>query len=478
MLADELAVSTIRSAGTAIARGEVSPLELVDACLSRIAALDAKLRSFITVLPDSAREAAKRAGEEIARGRHRGPLHGIPVAIKDIIQTAGVRTTCGSKVLADWVPSEDAAVVQRLTAAGALLLGKLNMHEFAFRVPAPDYPTPRNPWNLERSCSGSSSGSASALAAGLCLGSLGTDTGGSIRGPAAFCGIVGLKPTYGLVSRAGVVPLAWTLDHVGPMARTVEDCALLLDTIAGYDPADPASARRAVGSFHDGLTRPLRGIRVGLARVPYESAVAHEAAAALEVETAVRTAAGVLRDLGMTVEEVDLPRADDTIAAYRTIVFSEAAAYHQAHFPARAADYGPRLREQLSLGLAIPAVQYIQAQRMRRIVIREMAEVLRRVDLLLLPASLVEATPVEQQAPRPGEESSAAPWLTNLFNITGLPALALPCGFSRNGLPLGMQLAGRPFEDGLVLAAGHQFERATEWHQRTPDLESVPRGTP
>jgi len=476
VLADELATATITSVSTAIARRDLLPLEVVDACLSRIAALDAKLRSFITVLPDSAREAAKRAGEDIARGRHRGPLHGIPVAIKDIIQTAGVRTTCGSKVLADWVPSGDAEVVRRLTVAGTILLGKLNMHELAFRVPHPDYPTPRNPWNLGRSCAGSSSGSAAALAAGLCLGSLGTDTGGSIRFPAAFCGIVGFKPTYGLVSRAGVVPLAWTLDHVGPMARTVENCALLLDAVAGYDPADPGSARHAVGSFQNGLTQPLRGIRVGLARVPYDKAVAEEADAARQVETAVSTAAGVLRDLGMTVEEVDLPRVDDTIAAYRTIVFSEAAAYHQAHFPARAADYGPRLREQLSLGLAIPAAQYIQAQRMRRVVIREMAEVLRRVDLMLLPASLVEATPIEQQAPRPGEESSPAPWLTNLFNITGLPALALPCRFSRNGLPLGMQLVGRPFEDGLVLAAGQAYEQATEWHRRAPDLTSVPGG--
>jgi len=473
MRPDELAAATVAGVSTAIARGEVSPLELVDACLSRIASVDGVLRSFVTVLPDSARDAARRAGDEIAHRRHRGRLHGIPVAIKDIFQTAGVRTTCGSKVLADWVPSADAEVVRRLTAAGTILLGKLNMHEFAFRVPHPDYPTPRNPWNLGRSCAGSSSGSAAALAAGLCLGSLGTDTGGSIRFPAAFCGIVGFKPTYGLVSRAGVVPLAWTLDHVGPMARTVEDCALLLDAVAGYDPADPGSARRAVGSFHDGLTRPLRGIRVGLPRVPYEKAVAQEADVARQVEAAVRTAAGVLRDLGMTVEEVEIPRVDDTIAAYRTIVFSEAAAYHQAHFPARAADYGPRLREQLSLGLAIPAVQYIQAQRMRRIVIGEMAEVLRPVDLLLLPAALVEATPIEQQAPRPGEESSPAPWLTNLFNITGLPALALPCGFSRNGLPLGMQLVGRPFEDGLVLAAGHQYEGTARWQtSRTPAIQA------
>ena len=235
MRPDELATATVASVSTAIARRDLSPLEVVDACLARIASVDGVLRSFITVLPDSAREAAKRAGDEIARGRHRGRLHGIPVAIKDIFQTAGVRTTCGSKVLADWVPSENAAVVRRLSAAGTILLGKLNMHEFAFRVPHPDYPTPRNPWNLGRSCAGSSSGSAAALAAGPCLGSLGTDSGGSIRMPAAFCGIVGFKPTYGLVSRAGVVPLAWTLDHVGPMARTVEDCALLLAAGQAYE---------------------------------------------------------------------------------------------------------------------------------------------------------------------------------------------------------------------------------------------------
>jgi aspartyl-tRNA(Asn)/glutamyl-tRNA(Gln) amidotransferase subunit A len=476
VLTHSLAGATITDLSTAIVQRDASPVEIVDAYLTRIGALDGTLRCFITVLSDSALDAARRAEEDITRGRHRGRLHGIPVAIKDIFQTAGVRTTCGSKVLADWIPTQDAAVVQRLAAAGTILLGKLNMHEFAFRVPAPAYPTPRNPWNLERSCAGSSSGSAAALAAGLCPGSLGTDTGGSIRGPAAFCGIVGHKPTYGLVSRAGVVPLAWTLDHVGPMARTVEDCALLLDAIAGYDPADPGSAQPTTGSFHGGLQRSLRGVRLGLVRVPYEKALPPDAAVAREVEAAVRAAAQVLHDAGMTIDEVDLPRVDDALAAYRTIVFSEAAAYHQAHFPARAADYGPRLREQLALGLAIPAAQYIQAQRMRRIVIGEMGELLRRVDLLLLPASLTDATPIDREPPRPGEGFTPAQWLTNIFNIIGAPALALPCGFSTAGLSLGMQLVGRPFEDALVLAAGHAYQQVTDWHRRTPDLTSVAGG--
>lgn len=465
---DDLPAATIASVSAAIARRTLSPRDVVEATLARIERLDGTLRSYITVLADRAREEARRAEDEIARGRYRGPLHGIPLALKDIFLTAGVRTTCGSKILSDWIPTEDATVVRRLAAAGAILLGKLNMHEFAFRVPHPDYPVPRNPWNLEHSCAGSSSGSGAAVAATLCLGSLGTDTGGSIRIPAAFCGIVGLKPTYGLVSRAGVVPLAWTLDHVGPMTKTVEDCAIMLDAIAGYDPADPASACATAGAFLDGLSRPLAGVRIGLPRQMLEVNVSQE------VQTSVRSAAEVLRDLGMTVDEIDLPRVDDALAAQRTIILSEAAAYHQAYFPAMADEYSPRLREQLALGLAIPAAQYVQAQRIRRVVVEAFGEVLRRVDLLLVPGAPVEAMPIGEQTlvvdGKVLQSPRAISRLTNVFNITGLPAIALPCGFSRNGLPLGMQLVGRPFADGLVLAAAHAYEHAAGWYLRTPDV--------
>lgn len=465
---DALVTETIASLSAAIERKAITPLDVVKACLERIERLDGMLRSYITVLGDRAIVEARRATEEIARGGYRGPSHGIPIAVKDIFQTAGIRTTCGSRILADWIPTQDATVVRRLVAAGAILLGKLNMHEFAFRFPHPDYPVPRNPWHLERSCAGSSSGSAAAVAATLCLGSLGTDTGGSIRIPAAYCGIVGFKPTYGLVSRAGVVPLAWTLDHVGPMTKTVEDTAIMLEAIAGYDPADPASAQRPVEPYRPALSRSLRGIKVGMPRQLLEVNVAEE------VQAAVAAAAGVLRDLGMSVEEIDLPRLDDATAVQRTIVFSEAAAYHQAYFPAQAENYSPRMREQLALGLAIPAAQYVQAQRLRRLVMEAFTDVFRRVDLLVTPAAAVEAQPLDQPGIVIDGKTIEGPLplsrLTNPFNVTGSPAIAVPCGFSRNGLPLGLQLAGRPFADGLVLAAAHAYERAAKWYLRTPSL--------
>ncbi|MDR7481544.1 MAG: amidase [Armatimonadota bacterium] len=459
---------TIAAAGLALARRALSPVDLVEACLARIARYDGMLRAYVTVTADRARAQARAAEQEIVRGGWRGPLHGIPLALKDIVQTAGIRTTCGSRVLADWVPGEDATVWRRLAAAGAILLGKLNMHEFAFRVPHPDFPTPRNPWDLERSCAGSSSGSGAAVAAGLCLGALGTDTGGSIRLPAAYCGIVGLKPTYGLVSRAGVVPLAWTLDHVGPMARTVEDAAILLEAIAGYDPADPASARRAPEPYRAGLGRDLRGVRVGVVRQLLEGVVAPE------VVAATTGAAGVLRDLGLRVEPVELPRLDDALTAYRTIVFSEAAAYHQAQLAARAGDYGPRLREQLALGLAIPAAQYVNAQRLRREVIRALGALLQQVDILLCPSAPAEAQPIGQQGVAIDGVLHDSPVVisrfTSVFNIAGLPAISVPCGFSPGGLPLGLQLAGRPFADGLVLAVAWAYEQATGWTGRRPPL--------
>lgn len=459
---------SIAAAGQALARRALSPVELVEACLARIERYDGVLRAYITVTADRARAQARAAEQEIARGGWRGPLHGIPLALKDMVQTAGIRTTCGSRVRADWVPGEDATVWRRLAAAGAILLGKLNMHEFAFRVPHPDFPTPRNPWDLGRSCAGSSSGSGAAVAAGLCLGALGTDTGGSIRLPASYCGIVGLKPTYGLVSRAGVVPLAWTLDHVGPMARTAEDAAILLEAIADHDPADPASARRLPEPYRAGLARDLRGLRVGVVQQLLEGVVAPE------VVAATTEAAAVLRDLGLRVAPLELPRLDDALAAYRTIIFAEAAAYHQAQLAARADDYGPRLREQLALGLAIPAAQYVNAQRLRREVLRALAGVLRQVDILLCPSAPAEAQPLGQQGVAIDGVLHDSPVVISrfaaIFNLAGLPAVSVPCGFSPGGLPLGLQLAGRPFADGLVLAVAWAYEQATGWTRRRPPL--------
>jgi aspartyl-tRNA(Asn)/glutamyl-tRNA(Gln) amidotransferase subunit A len=463
--------ATISEVGDRIARREVSPREVVDACLARIERLDGRLNSYITVLADRAREAAARAGDEIARGQYRGPLHGIPVAVKDLFQTAGVRTTCGSRIFARWAPEQDATVVRRLREAGAILLGKLNMHEFAFRVPHPDYPLPRNPWDLERSTSGSSSGSGAAMAATLCLGTLGSDTGGSIRGPAAYCGIVGHKPTYGLVSRAGVVPLAWTLDHAGPMTKTVEDTAIMLDAIAGFDPADPASARRPLTPIRPGLARDVDGLRVGVPRAVLDGPISREARAA--TEAALR----VLEGLGMRLEDVAYPSLDELLPAQRTIVFAEAAAFHQAYFPARADDYSPRMQEQLALGLAIPAAQYLQAQRVRRVVVDQFRALLNTVDVLVTPGSPVEAHPIGQTNMVVDGVTHAgyspASRLTNPFNMSGMPAVTVPCGFSAAGLPLGLQFAGRWFDDGLVLAAAHAYERATGWYRRTPAIAAL-----
>lgn len=380
-----------------------------------------------------------------------------------------MRTTCGSRILASWVPTEDATVIRRLTEAGAVLLGKLNMMEFAFRVVHPDYPPPRNPWNLERSCAGSSSGSAAAVASTLCLGSLGTDTGGSIRIPAAYCGVVGFKPTYGLVSRTGVIPLSWTLDHVGPLAKTVEDAAIILAAIAGPDPADPSSVNGPKRPYRASLSRSLRSIRVGVVPQLLRSSVARE------VQQAVTAALDVLRDAGVGVEDVDLPRLDEAPAVQRTIIFAEAAAYHQHSLVARASDYSPRMREQLALGLALPATQYLQAQRLRRLITEEFLRTFRSVDLLVCPAAPVEATPLVQQSVvidgETTEDVTVLTRLTNPFNVTGLPAISVPCGFSQDGLPFGLQIVGRPFEDDLVLAAAYAYEQATTWHLRAPVLD-------
>jgi aspartyl-tRNA(Asn)/glutamyl-tRNA(Gln) amidotransferase subunit A len=464
----DLNYATLAGIGARIATREVSPREVVDACLARIDRLDGQLNSYITVLADRARKEAVRAEDEIGRGQYRGPLHGVPIAVKDLFQTAGIRTTCGSRIFARWTPEQDATVVRRLRDAGAILLGKLNMHEFAFRIPHPDYPLPRNPWNPERSTAGSSSGSAAAMAATLCLGTLGSDTGGSIRGPAAYCGIVGLKATYGLISRAGVVPLSWTLDHAGPMTKTVEDTAIMLDAIGGFDAADPASARTQLRPTRSGLTRDIKGLRVGVPRVVFDGPVSREArAAALD-------ALPVLEGLGMKIEDVAYPSLDHMLAAQRTIIFSEAAAYHQAYFPARADEYSERMREQLALGLAIPAAQYQQAQRVRRSVYEQFQSILNSVDLLVTPGSPVEAHPIGQPnnvvdgVAHQGYSPSAR--LTNPFNLSGMPAVTIPCGFSSAGLPLSLQLAGRWFDDGLMLAAAHAYERATGWYRRAPAL--------
>jgi aspartyl-tRNA(Asn)/glutamyl-tRNA(Gln) amidotransferase subunit A len=459
---DELHYATIRKLGTRFRQRTLSPVELATALLERVERLDKALHAFVTVTADRALADAKAAEAAFARGGSAHPLLGIPMAYKDLYATLGIATTAGSALLADWVPDSDATCVARLRQAGTVMLGKLITHEFAFGIQFPGhrFPPARNPWNPDHIPGGSSSGSGAALAAGLTIGSLGTDTGGSIRGPASFSGIVGLKPTYGRVSRAGVVTLSWTLDHAGPMARTVEDCAYLLQALAGHDPADPASSRVPVADYLAALVQDIRGLRVGVPRAYFFEGL--EA----EVEAAFERALETLRRLGATVQDVEIPSIQ-AAPAFMTIMLSEAFAYHERDLRTQPERYGEVLREKLLAGALITGAEYTQAQRLRARLCADTAEALRAVDVLAVPTTSAPAPAFATvlDPDFPFARSNMAP-----FNMTGLPALALPCGFSTSGLPLSLQIAGRPFDEATVLRVGHAYEQATEWHMRRPPM--------
>jgi aspartyl-tRNA(Asn)/glutamyl-tRNA(Gln) amidotransferase subunit A len=462
MPGDELAYTGIRELGRRFRARELSPVDLTTALLRRIERLEPTLHAFVTVTADRALADAKAAESAIARGDGR-PLLGIPIAYKDLYATRGIRTTAGSALLQDWVPDDDATCVTRLQDAGCAMLGKLITHEFAWGIQMPGHRflPARNPWSLEHIPGGSSSGSGAALAAGLCAGALGSDTGGSIRGPAAFSGIVGLKPTYGRCSRAGVVTLSWTLDHTGPMARSVEDCAYQLQALAGHDPLDPASSRAPVSDYLARLARPIRGLAIGVpSRDFFLKDADNEVAAAFEASLAT------LRTLGADVRDVAIPRIWDS-PSFMVILASEAFAYHEKDLRERPGMYGELLRDRLLQGGLYTGAEYVQAMRLRERLRRQMLDVLGTVDLLATPT-----------APKPGPtfaeayDTSVGVPLSNRppFNLSGLPALALPCGFTRAGLPISLQLAGRPFDEATVLRAGHAYEQATEWHTRRPPL--------
>ena len=443
------------------ARG-LSPVDVAAAHLARIEQVDKTLGSYLTVTPDRALADARAAEVAIRRG-DAGPLAGVPVAYKDLYATRGVRTTAGSALLADWVPERDATCVSRLQQAGMVMLGKLTTHEFAFGIQFPGHRflPARNPWDLDHIPGGSSSGSGAALAAGLTVGALGSDTGGSIRGPAAFCGIVGLKPTYGRVSRAGVVTLSWTLDHTGPMARTVEDCALMLQALAGHDPADPASSReQPVPDYAAGLGSGVRGLRVGVPREYFFHDVKPEVADAFE------SAMGTLRQLGAEVRDVRIPSIW-AAPAFMVIMLTEAFAYHARDLRERPQLYGEVLREKLMAGALFTGDEYVQAQRLRARLREDMHRALGDVDVLATPTTpgTAPAFSAVLDPSFPFARSNMAP-----FNMAGLPALALPCGFAPGGLPISLQLAGRPFDEATVLRAGHAYEQATEWHRRRPPI--------
>ena len=449
---------SIADAGAAIRERKVSSAELVEACLTRIEMVDGDLHSFITVTGADARAEAVAADRAIAEGGWKGPLHGVPIALKDIYSTAGVRTTCHSRLLHDNVPQEDAETVARLKAAGAIVVGKLATHEFAFGGPSHDLPWPaaRNPWNPDHIPAGSSSGSGAAVAAGLCAGAMGSDTGGSIRGPAGVCGIAGLKPSYGRVSRRGVYPLSWTLDHAGPMARSVEDCALMMQALAGYDPQDPASVDVMVPDYAAALKRPAANLRVGYVRAWHEGPDGADA----DVCAALDRAVVLLGEQGMEVVDVDLPDIRDFHACGRIILLAEAWAIHRATVTATPENYGAFFRDRIRLGAFISAADYVEAVRMRRRLTEATAAAMEAagVDLLLCANQYGPAERFDQATrtfPFFGK-----PYLTMPFNVTGQPALTVCAGFAESGLPIGIQIAGRAFTDMLVLHAGHLYEQA------------------
>ena len=454
---------------SAYAAGTLSPVEVVRGLFERIDRLDPVVHAFILPDPEAALSAARQAEQEMAAGRSRGPLHGVPVGIKDIIDVAGLPTTCHSKILQGQVAASDAVVVAKLRGAGAIVMGKLSTHEFAIGGPIFDLPFPpaRNPWNPAHHPGGSSSGSGAGLAAGLFPLALGTDTGGSVRHPASACGIVGLKPTYGLVSRRGVFPLAFTLDHVGPMARSVADAALLLEAIAGHDPADPGSAASQTPSYSRQLARGVKSLRVGYVRHFHTSGLSGDQQADPEVAAALDDVAATLTRLGAQVRDIALPSLSEFNVTNRVILHAEAWAIHADWLRTRPGDYGQATRRRLMTGAFLSAGDYVQAQRRRLALVAAVDEAFRDVDVLLTASSLDPAAAIEDW---PEVERTYSRQARMPFNVTGHPALAMMSGLSAAGLPLSVQFVGPAFADGLVLQVAAAYEREAPWVGQRPEL--------
>ena len=447
----------------AFASRELSPVEVTSDLLERIERLDPELRCFITVTADRAMEEARAAELAIGRGEARGPLHGVPIGIKDLFDVAGVRCTTESKILADDVPKRDAFVVERLGAAGAVCLGKQNMHEFAYGISNTNvhWGVCRNPWNRERVPGGSSGGSAAALAAGMCTAAIGSDTGGSIRIPASACGVVGLKPTLGRVSRRGVFPLAWSLDHVGPMARTVTDVALMMSAIAWPDREDPwCVADRTSEDFTRDFGSGARGVRFGVPGSPFWDDLEPS------VANAVNQALELLSKLGAHRVDLDARALRHAYTAFHAILASEASAIHERWMRERPDDYGPLTRQALAHGFFVSGVDYVNARREQARVQAALEAMLEKVDVLITPTLPRTAPPIGE----PMSREPALAWnrLVVPFNLAGLPALTVPCGLGPAGLPIGLQIAGRAFDEFTVLRVGGAYEHETEWHLRRP----------
>jgi aspartyl-tRNA(Asn)/glutamyl-tRNA(Gln) amidotransferase subunit A len=462
---------TLHSLSKALRRREVSPVEITLAYLQRIETFDGEINSFITVLPEQALKAARSAEKELLKGRSSGPLHGIPFAAKDLFFTRGIRTTCGSKILRNFVPAYNATVIERLQAAGAILLGKLNMHEFAYGTTSvnPHYGAVRNPWDRERVTGGSSGGSAAALASSFVPLALGTDTGGSIRIPSALCGTAGLKPTFGRVSKYGVYPLCWSLDHPGPMTRCVADLAMAMNVMAGSDPLDRSTSPVAVPDYTRGLSDTLKGTSIGVPDSYYFDRLAPE------VRTAVQKAIRVFKRLGATAKKISIPQLPEASIATFIILLAEGAATLEKLHRTRARDLGDDVRSRLNLGAAIMAAQYLKAQAIRRKIRENFCQAFQKVNVILTPQLPITAPKLDQGNVSWGKETEAVPSaltrFTRIYNLVGIPSLSVPCGFSAAGLPIGLQIAGRPFDEKTVLRVGCAYEMNTSWKDRLPLLQ-------
>jgi aspartyl-tRNA(Asn)/glutamyl-tRNA(Gln) amidotransferase subunit A len=459
---------SIAAASRQIASRKLSPLELTRHCLDRTRRLDPALHSFLLVTEERALSDARAAEARVMKGQARGLLDGIPIAHKDIFCTAGIRTTGHSRQLRDYVPAHDATVVRKLADAGTVLLGKLATYEFAFGGPSFDLPWPpaANPWNTARVTSGSSSGTCVAIAAGLILGGSGSDTAGSVRSPAALCGIAGIKPTYGLCSRAGVLPLAFSMDHVGPLAWTAEDCALMLQVMAGPDAADPASSGRIAPDYIAGLHDGVRGLRIGVIRHFHESDYPVSEATLKGIESAIE----VFRDLGAKVQDVQLPPLADYSACGWLILLCEGFAVHEHWMQTSFEQYGEMLRDRMVLGGLISGADYIQAQRKRRSLTAATATAMGPIDILLTAAQPAEAPPMDAVSKYAILER---PSFTIPFNVTGQPAMSICSGFGADGLPVSIQLVGKPFAEATLLRAAHQYEQVTPWRSHRPSMAKI-----
>jgi aspartyl-tRNA(Asn)/glutamyl-tRNA(Gln) amidotransferase subunit A len=477
--ANDLVFKSGQELASLIKGRKVSPVEVIQAFLDRTDALNPRVNAYITVTREQALTAARAAEKEIMAGKHRGPLHGLPYAPKDILATKGILTTNGSKVTADVVPDFESTITSRLSRAGAILIGKLNLLEFAMGSGVVSgFGPARNPWHLDYSPSGSSSGSGAALAAAMTPLSIGTDTGGSIRGPANNCGIVGLKQTYGRVSRYGVTTLSWTLDHAGPMTRTVADAAMLLQAIAGHDPQDPTTTQDPVPDYMRSLTGGVKGLRIGVPTNYFFENINAEAVAA------VRAAIAKLQSMGATAVDVSVPHAELAGSAGWIVAMAEAACFHEQRLESKPDLFDPIVRERLDSARFYPATDYIKALRVRTMLMQSMQRVFQQCDVMAVPsgnpAARLEPAEIAATDVKPG--SSSAPYRggnTFIGNMTGLPAIVIPCGFTKSepALPLGIQFYARPFDEATLFRVGHAYESSTDWHTRRPPLDGAPART-